>query len=410
MSNEAAPGAAPKQYVGYPYPERDPAKELEGLTISSPSHPLEIDHFIFGGQRDWTQPTRILVAGGGTGDALVMMAQVFADWGANVDLHYLDLSEACRKIAEARMAARGLSATYHKGDVLTASQLGPFDYIDCSGVLNRLADPNEGAAALAKALASGGGLGAMVHAPYGRAGIYELRDALRSLGGDDTPSQQVSLAQRLLSGLPHTNCLARNPFAEEYLAGGEAGVFDLLFQAHDRAYDVDGVYDLLDGAGLEMVSFVMPGQYNPQILIADEELRYRAARLAPREAAALAERLAGNIKAHVFYAVPKGTGEGRIASVHGSAVPHIIGAKTAALAQSIWDKGRIAFNIDGLPIQRKLPQDLAGLVTAMDGKRDLNEIAQMLGWDSKSFATKFQTLYQPLNNYNLLRFSARRGL
>ncbi len=399
-----------RQYEAYPYPARDPQKELDKLLIGSPSHPLEIDHFLFGGKRDWTQPTRILVAGGGTGDALVMMAQIFADWGANVDIHYLDMSEASRKIAEARIAARDLSVTFHTGDLLTAPDLGPFDYIDCCGVLHHLPNPDAGAAALAKALAPGGGMGVMVYAPYGRAGVYEMQDALRSLVAEDSPEKQVELTKTLLSNPPPTNGLGRNPFVTDHEVGGDAGIYDLLLHSRDRAYDVDGVYDLLDQAGLEMVSFTLPGRYNPNILLADPELRERAAGLTPREAAALAERLVGNIKTHVFYAVPKGTAADRIAPIHGSSVPNLVGPKGAALAKAIWDKGGFTFNLDGLVIQRNVPKDIAGIVAGIDGKRSLNEIAGMLGWEAKTFLKGFRNLYQPLNNFNFLRFSARREL
>ena len=50
-----------QQYEAYPYPARDPAKEMDELLLGSPSHPLEIDHFLFAGQRDWTQPTLSLI-------------------------------------------------------------------------------------------------------------------------------------------------------------------------------------------------------------------------------------------------------------------------------------------------------------------------------------------------------------
>ena len=399
-----------RQYEAYPYPARDPAKEMDELVVGSPSHPLEIDHFLFGGQRDWTQPTRVLVAGGGTGDALVMMAQIFADWGANVEMHYLDMSEASRKIAEARIAARGLSVTFHTGDLLTAPELGPFDYIDCCGVLHHLPDPVAGAAALTKALAPGGGMGLMVYAPYGRAGVYEMQDALRALIADDDPQKQIELTKNFLENPPPTNGLARNAFVADHIAGGDAGIYDLLLHSRDRAYDVDGVYDLLDAAGLELVNFVLPGRYNPNILLPDPELRERAAELTPRESAALAERLVGNIKTHVFYAVPKGTGADRIAPVHGSSVPNLVGPKGAALAKAIWDKGGFTFNLDGLVIQRNMPKDVAGIVAGIDGKRSLNEIANMLGWEAKVFLAGFHNLYQPLNNFNFLRFSARREL
>ncbi len=35
-----------RQYETYPYPERDPADEARRLIEGSPSHPVEIDHFL----------------------------------------------------------------------------------------------------------------------------------------------------------------------------------------------------------------------------------------------------------------------------------------------------------------------------------------------------------------------------
>ncbi len=61
------------------------------------------------------------------------------------------------------------------------SGLGPFDYIDCCGVLHHLPDPAAGLRALLSVLAPGGGLGLMVYAPHGRTGVYMLQDALRLL-------------------------------------------------------------------------------------------------------------------------------------------------------------------------------------------------------------------------------------
>jgi hypothetical protein len=124
-----------EQYEAYPYPERDPAEEGKRLITGSPSHPLEIDHYLFGGQRDWSQPLRALVAGGGTGDALIQLAQVLTSAGKPYEITYLDLSTASRQVAEARAAARNLKGiTFLTKSLLEAPALGPFDYIDCCGV------------------------------------------------------------------------------------------------------------------------------------------------------------------------------------------------------------------------------------------------------------------------------------
>ena len=99
-----------RQYETYPYPERNPADESARLIEGSPSHPVEIDHFLFGGRRDWSRPFRALVAGGGTGDGLIMLAVKLVEIGCPAEITYLDMSEASRAVAEARAAVRGLTS------------------------------------------------------------------------------------------------------------------------------------------------------------------------------------------------------------------------------------------------------------------------------------------------------------
>ena len=110
------------QYEAYPYPSRDPADEAKRLVIGSPSNLLEVNHYLFAGRRDFAKPFRALVAGGGTGDATIMLAQQLADAGSPAEVVYLDLSETSRGIAEARAAARGLANIRFVSGVLAISQ------------------------------------------------------------------------------------------------------------------------------------------------------------------------------------------------------------------------------------------------------------------------------------------------
>src|SRR5919206_2586165 len=96
------------QYEIYPYPKRDPRDEAKRLIIGSPSHLREIDHWIFGARRPASAPLRALVAGGGTGDGAIMLAQHLAWAGRRGEVTWLDRSSAARRIAEARAATRGL--------------------------------------------------------------------------------------------------------------------------------------------------------------------------------------------------------------------------------------------------------------------------------------------------------------
>ena len=75
-----------RQYEAYPYPARDPADERLRLITGSPSHIDEVNHYVFGGRRDWAQPFRALIAGGGTGDGAIMLAQQLADRGTPAEV------------------------------------------------------------------------------------------------------------------------------------------------------------------------------------------------------------------------------------------------------------------------------------------------------------------------------------
>ena len=103
---DAADAALAAQYDAYPYPQRDPRDEAKRLIIGSPSHLREVDHWIFGARRPASQRLRALVAGGGSGDATVMLAQQMASAGRAGDVTWLDRSAAARRVAEARVAAR----------------------------------------------------------------------------------------------------------------------------------------------------------------------------------------------------------------------------------------------------------------------------------------------------------------
>ena len=94
------------QYEAYPYPERNPADEAKRLITGSPSHLVEINHYLFGGRRDFSKPFRALVAGGGTGDGAIMLAQQLTDIGSPGTVLHLDISAASQDIARQRADQR----------------------------------------------------------------------------------------------------------------------------------------------------------------------------------------------------------------------------------------------------------------------------------------------------------------
>ena len=191
-------GALRAQYEAHPYPRRDPRDEARRLVVGSPSHVDEIVHYGFAGADPTARGRRFraLVAGGGTGDATVMMGQQLSDRGADAEVLHVDLSRASLKIAQARVRARRLrNVRFLRASLFDLAARAPFDYIDCCGVLHHLEDPAEGLRRLAALLADDGAMGVMVYGAFGRTGVYQAQAALRLLGAPAESDGGLALAR-----------------------------------------------------------------------------------------------------------------------------------------------------------------------------------------------------------------------
>jgi len=411
-----------RQYEAYPYPARDPKDEKRRLVTGSPSGHDELNHYLLAGARDFRRPFRALVAGGGTGDGAILLAQQLAnralDLGVSPTLRkgphevvYLDLSAASRRIAEARALERGLdNIRFLTGSLFDLPRLapGPFDYIDCCGVLHHLQDPAAGLAALAAAVAPDGGLGLMLYGEYGRRGVYETQALLRALGEGLALAERVTLARRLLAALPATNWLRRNPFLGDHKKS-DAELVDLLLHVQDRAYRVPEILDLVAGAGLATVTFIEPLRYAPETYVSDAVLAQRFAALPPAERWAAAEALAGSFKTHVLYA--SRLAGGTVAQLSPTAVPIAAKDSGAALARAVAKDLTLRLELGGLSLSRALPPLAPAILQRIDGRRSLAAIEAELRQANPAlaperFADDFAQLYAVLNGFNLLLLRA----
>ncbi len=392
------------QYEVYPYPERDPADEHRRLITGSPSHPWEIDHFLFAGRRDWRQPLRALVAGGGTGDGLIQLAAQMAAAGRPAEITYLDLSRAARAVAEARAAERGLhNITFVTGSLLDAPDHGQFDYIDCCGVLHHLPEPQRGFDALAAALAPGGGIGLMVYAPFGRSGVYPLQQAFGALLADLPAPDKLAAARRILARLPAGHPFSRNPHLVDH-EQSDAGFYDLLLHSRDRPFTVDQLAESLGAAGLDLVDFTQPALYDLARLLPDgvdpPEALDRIGRMA------VAEKLRGTIKTHVAYAVRAGrAGAARARASDPGLVPQIKGASGAQLARVVAAKGRLRITSGGENVDEPVARQAAPLIAAIDGHRTLAQIARKVGLDDFAFRTRWMPVERVLCDWGLMLYA-----
>ncbi len=400
------------QYEAYPYPQRDPRDEARRLIIGSPSHLREIDHWVFQGTRPADQPLRALFAGGGTGDGTIMLATQMALRGRPGRVTHLDRSAAAQGIARGRAKVRGLDVAFHQGSLLdlAGSGLGPFDYIDCCGVLHHLPDPAAGLRALLSVLAPGGGLGLMLYAPHGRTGVYMLQDALARLAPpEEAPAVRLDVARRVMRHLPETAWLRANRYFGDHIEGGDAGLYDLLLNPRDRAYDVAALAALLNDAGLVPTCFMEPMRYDPATYLPDPKLRARMSALPMIERAALAEALTGNMSTHVVYCVRAAEARPAPDPMHPGAVP--IGREMPGpeLAQAIRPDGTLPLLFDGLRVPVPVPPLAAALLRLVDGTRTVGAIAAVLaerGTDAAAFARAWGQTFSALSSVNRLLLAA----
>ncbi len=406
------------QYEAYPYPARDPADERRRLITGSPSHILEINHYIFAGRRDFNRPLRALFAGAGTGDGAIMLAQQLTDLGAPAEIVHLEPSGAAQNIAEARAKIRGLDTIRFKAGVIEELEglgFGSFDYIDCCGVLHHLPDPAASLAMLARALAPDGGIGLMVYGALGRTGVYHVQAMLRMLTDPAEPQPtRLERARRLLKQLPRTNWLVRNPFVGDHLKGGDAGLYDLLLHDRDRSYTVPELAELAASAGLAIVGLIEPARYEPESYLTDLALLERVRPLDPIRRGALAELIAGDLKVHVAYLVPVGRAQRSKAQIAPDLIPILREGNGAALARGLKPGEPIKVSFGATSLSFPLPRRALPILAQIDGRRTLGALRHAvaeagLSLSEREFERDFAALYGVLNAINHL-FLADRPL
>lgn len=295
------------QYEDYPYPPRAPAEERTRL-IGTQGDLLDLaNYYCFGGRQGFADGFRALVAGCGTGDSVVFLAEQLRD--ANGEVVALDFSAASLDVARKRCEARSLpNVRFVRAAIqdIPGLALGEFDFINCTGVLHHMADPDEGLRVLARGLKDSGGMYLMVYASYGRAAIYPMQELLRHIAGPEIDVHDRMRRTRMLIGqLPQSNAFKRefDRVGADIVQSGDAGLYDLLLHARDRSYTVPELYRLLEQAGLRLAAFDNPGMsgmtaYDPAFYLRDPELLEIIARKPLAQQHAIAELVAGNLSKH----------------------------------------------------------------------------------------------------------------
>ncbi|WP_420547051.1 class I SAM-dependent methyltransferase [Curvivirga sp.] len=400
------------QYEDLPYPERRPEDERKRLITGSPGHLVELRHTLFNGKlpQDENGNFRVLIAGGGTGDALVMLAQQLTDENIAADIHYIDLSKASRVIAEKRVKARKLkNITFHTGSLLDAADLGDFHYIDCCGVLHHLPNPQDGFKALAKALKPDGGFGLMVYGTYGRTGVYQMQEALRMVASDGSSYDRVEHTKEILEKLPTTNWLNQNDGINDHEVS-DTGIFDLLLHSQDRSYTVPELNQELSNAGLKLVTYIDPAPYNPDFYPLPDQTREVLKEKSLEERAQFCELLSGNMHKHTLYCVPNLREEAITAKPNNmNMIPVYRDSQTEQQFRSMPQGVQPNFTLNRLKFQPTLPPHAALILRTIDGKSSLEDIRRRLPGQPDVFAFQniFSYVFDVMNSFGKLFLKQR---
>ena len=239
---------------------------------------------------------RILSAGCGTNQAATL-----AYTNPDSEVIGIDLSEASLAHEHVLKAKYGLAnLTLQRLDLRAVGDLGgAFDVIVCSGVLHHMADPAEGARALARVLAPHGVAALMLYGYGPRIGVYLLQEVFRTLGLEPD-ARSVALVRATLAALPPHH------HAQMYVRGNkelthDGAIADTFLHPVDRAYWVSDVLDFVARSGLRFQGWHDNNRYHPDELLApDHPLRPLVDRLPPEQQWAITEKLTVNNGRHLF--------------------------------------------------------------------------------------------------------------
>ncbi|MEO6322906.1 MAG: class I SAM-dependent methyltransferase, partial [Polaromonas sp.] len=93
-----------RQYESLPYPPCNPEDEHKRLALTWLEDLPMINHYCFAGKQSFKNGFRALVAGGGTGDATIFLAEQLR--ATNAEIVHLDMSHASILLAQQRARIR----------------------------------------------------------------------------------------------------------------------------------------------------------------------------------------------------------------------------------------------------------------------------------------------------------------
>jgi len=236
-------------------------------------------------------PLQVLDAGCGRARGLLGAATL------QPQVQWLGIDISGAALADARREAdqRGLkNVAFAEVDLMTLDGLeapaGGFDVIHSSGVLHHLADPAAGLARLREVLAPHGVLNLMVYGRHGREPLQRLSAAIAGLVPPGTPLPGRLPLARQAAAVARDHVLAGSRFADTADVD-DVELVDRLLNVNETSYDVPTLLALLESAGLHLLRWAEPAEWDPGRQLPEGPLRQRVLQLPPPQRWAFLEVL-----------------------------------------------------------------------------------------------------------------------
>lgn len=252
--------AVAEQYEAHPYPKRP-----WFLRPSRPrAHPLayEFGQYLRTGRyHEHDAKTRILVAGSGTVEALVVVAAHPLARVTAVDLSASALSKLRLPAFLWGLASRLRLVQADLHHDLTR-ELGHFDYIVCTGVLHHSPDPDRMLASIAALLKQNGVLRMMIYPRHSRGWVYELQRFFSWNGLSARTPDLKDRCDRIISAIAPEHPL-RTSFENYSDSSHLAGLIDGFFHACDAPPNLRKLRASCERLNLTLLGFGHPWHSQP---------------------------------------------------------------------------------------------------------------------------------------------------
>lgn len=203
---------------------------------------------------------KVLVAGCGTGQQIVSLSGLFKNSLIDaIDISAASLAYAKRKVEELKLN----NINFSKADILDLQSLNTkYDYIECSGVLHHMEDPEKGFEILINSLNSNGVIKIGLYSSIARSTINKAREFIKN--------KNIKFSIENLRDFRY-NVIEKKPIYEEFYKLLNYADFystsncrDLLFHIQEKQYSLGDIKNLIDKFNMKFAGFDFSNQYTHQ--------------------------------------------------------------------------------------------------------------------------------------------------